>query len=548
MSSYARTAWSAAFALAVLSAPSSGAAQNVAQERADALRCVGLRERMLTLPAGHPEESVRLAEATGLIASRSIGLRRPSDPMRGARCPIADAEPLWQSVVAGVPLRIESTPARMLTQFNGAAPDDRNNGPVWAGRGLSSSISGGVLVASGPVTAAWIPIVAWQQNRPFPLRAVARAGFSPLINGYYPGRIDLPQRHGSSSFSVVDAAGQSFVRVDAYGVSLGLSHENALVGPAARNPILLSATAPGFTHLFFEVAELDLRVAHLNATVLAGYLEESEYFDSIASNDRSGLALWTLSIRPRGLAGLEIGVARTYMTAMPSDGGVVDERGLAEVLALGSASNLSGNELASLYARWVMPEAGAEIYGEWARDDRFSGVKTDLIPEIDHSQAYGIGLTKVTPAGGGHVRVAAELNHLQEKAENRGGRPLPVYYTHHSVRQGYTNRGQLLGASIGPGADAQYVGVDWLDDWGHAGFFVERVRRNDASAAAIEARRGWPYRHDTTMTAGIRGAVRWRGIDFAAVAAYDHRYYRDFLMEEDRGLRLELDVLLSPRR
>jgi len=490
---------------------------------------------------GSAEELRRLAELGGDMHVRSMTVRRASDPGAPGDCPEHAAAPLFESG----PVAIELVPLRVGTWVNGGYPDDRNNGFVWAGRGVSTAITGGVAAHVGPVSAGFIPGLAWQQNSDFEIVPRSSPGFPVYRNPFYSG-IDYPQRMGEESFVEADWAGQSFLRVDAWGLAAGISHENLLVGPAIRNPIVLSATAPGFTHLFASTSRpLDLWIAELDLELVLGRVEESEHFDSVSTNDVSHLAIWSFSVSPRGLDGLEVGVARSYMFRPDDQDALFDFGGLEGFFSLGSDSNLPGNELAALFGRWVFPEVGAEVYAEWARNDRFSGVTDDFIPEPDHSQAYLFGIQKVTEVGPGAIRVEAELNHLQEKQETRHGRSPPVYYTHERVRQGYTNRGQILGAGIGPGADAQFIGVDWMDWWGYAGVFVERVRRNDASNAAIAARLDWPYEHDTELTGGVRGLFLWNGLSAAGSLGYSHRWDRDFL-EDASSLRLTLEVSAWP--
>lgn len=488
--------------------------------------------------SGALQELLRMNEVSTGTPSRPRSMVRPSDGFVRRECGAQfDGGPEWSLG----PLRIGIIAPEISTRLNTGYPDDRNNGAAWAGRGLTSTVEAGVSARIGPLTAAFAPMWSYQQNRDFTTVVRERAGLSPYINRFYT-HIDLPQRFGPDSYGTVDP-GQSFIRLDAFGATFGVSTENYWVGPAARNPILMSNTAPGFEHVFFGTSyPIDIWIARVSARGVLGRLRESEYFDENPDNDESRLAMWAIALQPRWLDGLEIGGSRVYLYRE----GTID--GLDELLVLfkDSEQNLFGNELSSLFARWVMPSADAEVYAEWAREDRYAGWLEDLIPEPDHSQAYMIGLQKLSPIGDRRLRVQAELTHLQEKVERRGGRPLPIFYVHHQIRQGYTNRGQLLGAAIGPGADAQFIGVDVVDDWGFAGLFVERVRRNDGSVEAIAARSSFPYSHDVELTAGLRGFLSWRDFAGWASASYSWRWLRDFI-EDDRNAALELGVTWYPR-
>ncbi|HUF12400.1 MAG TPA: hypothetical protein VMN78_04805, partial [Longimicrobiales bacterium] len=119
------------------------------------------------------------------------------------------------------------------------------------------------------------------------------------------------------------------------------------------------------------------------------------------------------------------------------------------------------------------------------------------------------------------------------------------FYTHSRIRQGHTHGGQLLGAAIGPGADAQFVGVDLVDDWGFGGLFVERVRRNDGSSAAITARYAAPYEHDTEITFGGRGLLLHGAFSVGGQAGYSHRWDRDFL-QDDHNVFVSIEATWWP--
>ncbi|HEX6588870.1 MAG TPA: hypothetical protein VF039_07605 [Longimicrobiales bacterium] len=458
---------------------------------------------------------------------------------------------LERDCAAGAPLEIAASgvtlrvlPAAVGTWLNTGYAEDRNNGIVWAGRGLSASLAFGAVASWGALSAGFIPEAAWQQNREFELVPRTAPGFSPYVHAHY-YEIDLPQRFGPESYGTFDPWGQSFVRVDAHGLAAGWSHEAFRVGPALRNPLLMSGSAGGFHHYFLGTSRpLDLWIATLDIELIAGHTDESEYFDERPGNDRTEFAMWALALDPRWVDGLSLGVASAFQYR-PDAGRRSDYlRGFF----IPRQENLDGNQLLSLYARWIFPQSGAEIWAEWGRDDRFAGVYDDLLPESDHSQAYTVGFQKVTAIDDdADVRVQAELTALQEKGELRSGRPFAIWYTHSTIRQGYTHEGQILGAGIGPGADAQFIAVDYLRDTWFAGAFVERVRRNDGSAAALEDRKWYPYEHDVALTGGVRGLAHVGPFSLGGTLSLSRRLDRDFLADAT-NLQLVTEVTWWPGR
>jgi hypothetical protein len=122
-----------------------------------------------------------------------------------------------------------------------------------------------------------------------------------------------------------------------------------------------------------------------------------------------------------------------------------------------------------------------------------------------------------------------------------------VYYVHGNGLD-YTNRGQVMGAWIGPGADSQTLSVDVFQRGGRIGGYLERVRRNDAYYwAAVEPVRG-NLSHDVEVALGLRQALSVGRLEISWEAAAAYRQNRDFIRHEPNvklGLTLSLPVTRS---
>jgi hypothetical protein len=75
------------------------------------------------------------------------------------------------------------------------------------------------------------------------------------------------------------------------------------------------------------------------------------------------------------------------------------------------------------------------------------------------------------------------------------------------VIQGYTNRGEILGGSIGPGASSQWVALDYLENSWRVGAFAGRIRWNQDTHNAF----GFPLyvgycNLDVSLYPGFRAA------------------------------------------
>lgn len=258
--------------------------------------------------------------------------------------------------------------------------------------------------------------------------------------------------------------GESTLLLHAGGAQLGVSNENHWWGPGIRNAMLLSNNAPGFPHVFLRTGrQISTPAGGLELRWLAGALTESRYFDSVSTNDTRSLAAIGATLQLRWDPNLTIGVARSvFATAdkweqIPARLGDVFKGATGsnpEVLndiAKNEPTTLDGrDQLFSLFARWVFPQSGAEVYGEWGRTRPPKSV-SDFLKTPNHTQGYTIGMQWRGGAwGGGNIRGQAEITQLEQSATFRD-RPVGSWYTSNRVLQGYTNRGHIIGASIGPG-------------------------------------------------------------------------------------------------
>jgi hypothetical protein len=466
-----------------------------------------------------------LARTAGLAGSAPLWpgvLRRPSSarPLwlcqgpAPARRDVPDPEPLDRVQWTAVP------PASLAKLHTGWA-DDRNDGALWAGRGLSAGLSAGERVRWRWLTAQLAPLAAWQENRPFHAPPASFPGLSPYANPFNRGEIDLPLRMGPSAFWTFDW-GQSYLRADAWNLAAGISTESLWWGPGIRNSLLMSNSAPGFPHVFLGTTRpLDAWVGWLEVEVLWGHLRPSRWFDG-RTGDRRLLEAVVATFAPAFQENLTLGLSRVWLFAGT---GVTFRQAMNPVVPFlnvftWGGRNTSENQLLSLSFRWAFPRSQLELYGEWGRDD-FAGNVHDLLQEPDHAMAYILGFQKLLPVGRRWLRIQLEMAHTFEIPQSNPTRDTPIFYTHLKERHGYTNAGQMLGAGLGPQGDTQLAAVDWYAGPGRVGGFVERVVRNERwfyDAGRPDAR------HDLEMSYGLRGSWARGEWDVDWELAASHRY------------------------
>ena len=103
----------------------------------------------------------------------------------------------------------------------------------------------------------------------------------------------------------------------------------------------------------------------------------------------------------------------------------------------------------------------------------------DFILEPDYSHAYLFGLRKLIPLKGHtdqYIQFKFEVTQLAQTSTNtdRAGAGYEIYLHRAGISQGYTNKGQLLGAGIGPGSNMQSASISWVKKQKMIGIEVER--------------------------------------------------------------------------
>ena len=431
-------------------------------------------------------------------------------------------------------IRAQGFFANFQTAWNSALPFSQNDGALWAGRGMNWMLSAGARLDWGPVSIVLAPEVAYQQNADFQtilFNGTHDADRHRFSNPWYdrPESIDMPSRFGSSSFFTA-GLGQSSITVEAGPAAFGAATENLWWGPGIRNAIVMSNHASGVPHLFLRTARpLETPIGDFEGRWLLGRLAESDYFDIHASNNVRSLSALALTYRPWFEPDLTLGFARPLCAAAghqpPSP---VAARGVfrsvgrpGETPAEDLLREPGADQLFSLFGRWVIPGAGLEAYAEWARYQEITSLR-ELLVVPHHTQGYTLGAQWAIGLEGDAVaRLQGELTFL-EPPSDMGERRLVGWYTSRRARQGYTHRGQVIGAAIGPGSSSQWAAADYLPDrkW-RIGAFAGRIRWDNHSFYFV--RFNPMFAHDVSLYGGVRGGYRIGDFEISAELATEGR-------------------------
>lgn len=353
-----------------------------------------------------------------------------------------------------------------------------NDGPVWAGRGLTLSGSSGVAGGYSAFSAQLAPLAFIAENAAFQL-----APGSAFADWYHPTTIDLPQRFGGRAYGRIDL-GESWLRFDSHLMTAGVSSQTQVWGPAIEEPIILGNNAGGFLHAFVGTgAPVPVGIGQLHGRIIWGVLDQSAYVvDDDSSTTQRHFATGVVgSFQFRHPRGLEIGGARFFHT--PWNRGTLDdvpwtrtfEAFLKDRLP-SSAANPNGdnadNQLASVFFRWVFAPTGLELYGEFGREDH-NGDLRDLGAEPDHDSAYLLGLQRAWSSKQARSISVFRAEILNSRLSHLSSET--PWYVHGFIRQGHTERGQLLAAPGGYGGGGASFAYDRYTENGRSTIRLDRL-------------------------------------------------------------------------
>jgi hypothetical protein len=469
----------------------------------------GLLYRLETI-GSDADDRARLAQLLGQQPTLGYLLRSPSSmtPMLGG-----NRHSVRWAVLA----------PEFLAIGNSSIPFSMNDGAMWAGRGWNESLRAGFHAEVGRLSVTVAPELLASENIGYELPPPEvtlplppdRSRFSSPWH-IRPFSIDLPLRFGEDRLWRLDP-GQTTLTVDAGRISVGLSSEQEWWGPGFRNAIVLSNNAPGIPGVFLRTTRpLETSIGKVEGRWFAGGLTESQFFDRDPTNNLRSIAGLGLVWTPRWKPNLSVGLARTVYAPVGSWDrvplrlfDVFRTWGLSWSPAPSDSTQIPGrDQVYSIFGRWVFPQDGVEVYFEWARTS-FPNSLRDLLLAPDHTRAYTVGLQWAKPVHDGRaaLRLAGEATNL-EKSLTYKDRPVATFYTSRRVIQGYTQRGQVIGAAIGPGSSSQWLGADYFGPRWRVAAFAGRIRWDDDALYFFPPLDDNKWcAHDVSLFAGISGTL-----------------------------------------
>ena len=423
--------------------------------------------------------------------------------------------------------KIKILPLDYNIEFNSHHPYNRNNGSMVPNRGYQHILSAGIYAEMGPLSIQLKPEYLFSENKDF-------EGFGEGPNGHDSSiwaeryklwnKIDMPERFGEKSISKT-LIGQSSIRLNFKGLSLGVSNENIWWGPSIRNSIMMSNHARGFKHVTFNTTKpLQTKIGNFELQVVSGRLESSGYLPAGSERQHAGTNIYVPKINQRGetddwryLQGYTITYSPKWVSGLSL--GFIRWVQMYGALVEGKYPWLEGSptwfpafsnlfrkndkyenyeaqtdQAAGVFLRWLWKDSKAEIYVDYNHNDSKQNIR-DLLLDSDHSRAVTIGLQKIFKINNDDFLFSWEWTQMEQTA-SRLLRNAGSWYMHNWTYDGYTNEGEVLGAGIGPGSNSHYFALNRIRDKEKLGIALEIIDQDndfyhEAFISARDPRRYW---------------------------------------------------------
>ena len=380
-------------------------------------------------------------------------------------------------------------------QNNSLLPNSFNDGNMYPSRGWQERYSYGVNLKLLIFDINYQPEKLTVQNLPQEYYAgnTEDGNFMFKYFGMVANNIDNFRQFGFDQIEET-TLGQSRVGIKTKYLTAGLSNENIWWGPGKRNSLVFTNNAAGFKHYYFKTVEpIKSYIGNFEIASVIGKLEPTNYteidqellnicrpckvFKNLDEREIDGI---TINWQPRWIPNFYIGYAYSrqfYRHATNELGDTVNF----------FSKNLPKQEVGSMFFRFAIPEDHAEFYGEMGMPNEapwpWKFFKERMKP------GFVFGATKLVPLKlfDSYLSLNVEFTQLQlmnPKDYFYPNNPMAggvgnSWYLSSIVKQGYSNNGQLMGSSIGPGSNNQSISLSWNKGYNKVGFFIERTVYNN---------------------------------------------------------------------
>jgi hypothetical protein len=400
-------------------------------------------------------------------------------------------------------LKISLLPITLKQQYNTFGPYSWNDGIMIPAKGYQTFMSAGFFTKYKAISVQLRPEYVFAANPNFEIFQTTEdeviTSAVRIAHLKYLNTTDIPIPFGDKSYSRL-GWGQSSVRFNFNNFSTGISTENLWWGPGQRNSLIMSNNAPGFLHATFNTKKpVKTFLGSFEFQLISGKLENSGIrspksqfivdgvdYEITKRDEWRYINAMSITYQPKWVTGFFLGLNRSVQVYNGDLGnGFLD---YFPVFLPTQKKNAGGNDgedkknrdqIASVFFRWVMKESKFEFYGEYGKND-YPVNFHDMFESPEHSRAYLIGFSKIFTINRDqnmYLKCNFE-NTTMEQTADRIIRPAGAWYEHGVIFHGYTNRGEVLGAGIGPGSNLQTLGFSLWQKNNSYGIQIERYAHN----------------------------------------------------------------------
>jgi hypothetical protein len=288
--------------------------------------------------------------------------------------------------------------------------------------------------------------------------------------------------------------GQSRAGIKFKYMAAGISNENIWWGPGKKNSLVFTNNAAGFKHYYLKTVEpIKTYIGSFEIAGVVGKLDTTKFLDidqrllnscqpckffkNLDEREIDGI---TINYQPKWIPNFYIGYAYSRQFYRRARNALGDTFNFF-------SKELPKQEIGSLFFRFAMPEDYAEFYGEMGLPNEapwpWKFFKERMRP------GFVFGANKLVPLKllNSYLSLNVEFTQLQlmnpkdifyKNAPLAGGKP-NSWYLSNIINQGWSNNGQLMAASIGPGSNNQSISLSINKGYNKIGFFIERTVFNN---------------------------------------------------------------------
>jgi len=443
--------------------------------------------------------------------------------------------------------RLQIMPAQTFVSYNSAFPFGNNDGALWQGVGLNMIAQAGAELSWGWGQLTLQPEWWFSQNSSYPM--APSSGETQFAD--YGADLDRLQAYGRGAFSQFNF-GESELRLEYAGFTLGFGTKNHKFGPAESQNLLLSDNASGFPMLDIGLdGPYRTRYGSFDARFFWGQTSSSEFFYADGNTQKRLFTGGLLSYSAPFLPGMSFGFQRVFHSPWSTINGwkvfeffddtVWKSYRIAAFGIAGGDDDI--DQILSFTWEWRVPLTGSRAYIEWGRNDHASDLQ-DFMMQPDHSMGYVGGVQQKIELGpASRILISYEMADVGNTIGSIV-RPTGSWYRHGLTEGGYTNDGQILGAYMGPGSNTQELNIYYQA----SGFFVRiGLQRWLFDADYYYSLNPASYANYNLLFSYMIGSgIKLGTVEIGASIFYTYNYNRNFIPGDPiENLHLDFSVKAS---